>query len=88
MFITLGKTLMALMWLTILIGIFMFSAPFNWLLPIVGALLLLLHALQLFAIRDSLQQSGALQKGDSLQLLLFGVFAMWQIHKRTSSKSA
>ncbi|WP_427978191.1 DUF1145 domain-containing protein [Agarivorans sp.] len=86
MFIKIGKAFMAAMWLAMLLSPVIFVAPYNWILPLVGGFLLLLHAVQLFAIVGTLQQAGVLRKGDKLQILIFGFFAMWQIHKRMSEK--
>ncbi|GDY26270.1 hypothetical protein AHAT_21600 [Agarivorans sp. Toyoura001] len=86
MFIKIGKAFMAAMWLAMLLSPMIFVPPYNWILPLVGAFLLLLHGVQLLAIRGTLIEAGVLQKGDNLRILFFGFFAMWQIHKRMKSK--
>ncbi|MGY5450872.1 DUF1145 domain-containing protein [Agarivorans sp. MS3-6] len=86
MFITIGKIFMVLMWLAMLVSPVIFLPPYNWILPLVGMFLLLLHGVQLLAIRGTLMEAGVLKKGDNLQMLLFGFFAMWQIHKRMTGK--
>jgi uncharacterized protein YhhL (DUF1145 family) len=88
MFIKIGKLFMAAMWLAMLLSPIIFVPPYNWILPLVGGFLFLLHGVQLLSIRGTLVEAGVLKKGDNLQILFFGFFAMWQIHKRMTGKDS
>lgn len=86
--ITVGKGLMALIWLVFLFAPLLFTPPYNWLVLGFGVIMLILHAVQLLALRANLQQSGLYRPGDGWRILLFGFFAMWELHKRAQQQQS
>jgi putative membrane protein len=70
----LGKLIALLFWLAVLANLIQpFAHPFALLLNAAGALILLIHILEVLALRKRLQ--GRPHPGlDRLQILLFGVF--------------
>lgn len=87
MFIISGKILMSLVWLMII------SSPFTKLEPVAplmlagGGIVLLLHGAQVLLMKSVMSQSGHWRKGDGIQLLLFGVFALMGMKKRLTEQS-
>jgi putative membrane protein len=72
--LVLGKVLAAIFWGVVLANLLQpFAQPFTLLLQLGGALLLLIHALELWAFNKRL---GACQNPgqERLQILLFGIF--------------
>jgi putative membrane protein len=73
-FLVLGKVLAAIFWGVVLANLLQpFAQPFALLLQLAGALLLLIHGLELWAFNKRL---GACQNPaqERVQILLFGIF--------------
>lgn len=70
----LGKLIALLFWLAVLANLFQpFAHPFSTLLNTVGALILLIHIVEVLALGKRLR-SRPHPGADRLQILLFGVF--------------
>lgn len=82
MMVNIGKVLMIAMWVIILSSPWSAMSRIYPLLIGAGIFVLFLHSMQMLLIKSSLQDSGYWRKGDSLQLMIFGVFALMNIRKR------
>jgi putative membrane protein len=73
-FLRLGKLLALLFWALVLVNLFAsFAKPFGLLLQAAGALILLIHGLELLLFKARLENRPRLWL-ERLQVLLFGVF--------------
>ncbi|CAG9298308.1 DUF1145 domain-containing protein [Celerinatantimonas diazotrophica] len=82
MMIKIGKVLMIAMWILIISSPW---SPMSRIYPLLigaGIFVLFLHSMQMLLIKTSIKNSGYWCKGDSLQLMFFGVFALMEIRKR------
>ncbi|RKF21504.1 DUF1145 domain-containing protein [Alginatibacterium sediminis] len=87
MLVKIGKPLMALIWLGMFAAIAFAQppSPKYFLFAAIG--IAILHSLQFITIRKALREAGILQKGDALQVVIFGFFALWQIRSRLETKT-
>ncbi|MFV3305458.1 DUF1145 domain-containing protein [Pseudomonas sp. NY15181] len=82
----LGKLIALLFWLAVLANLFLsFAHPFGTLLNVAGVLILLVHIIEVVALRKRL--SGRPHpRMDRLQILLFGVFHFATLPQPASAK--
>jgi putative membrane protein len=85
-FLRLGKLLALLFWALVLVNLLdSFTQPFALLLHVAGALVLLIHGLELLLFKARLQQRP--QPGlERLQVLLFGVFHVFGLPPLTQAE--
>jgi uncharacterized protein YhhL (DUF1145 family) len=88
MFISVGKSLMVLIWFTILSAPITLLAPYWLWLWLGGIILLLMHGVQMLAIRLTLSEGPLWRSGDSWRLLFFGFFALLSMKKRQPQMSS
>jgi putative membrane protein len=76
-FLLVGKLSALLFWALVLVNLFAgFAKPFGLLLQITGALVLVVHALELLLFKTRLRQCPKPWL-DRLQVMLFGVFHLY-----------
>ncbi|WP_152221289.1 DUF1145 domain-containing protein [Pseudomonas sp. SCB32] len=84
----LGKLIALLFWLAVLANLILpFAHPFSTLLTTAGVLILLIHIIEILALRNRLL--GRPRPGmDRLQILLFGVFHFATLPQPAAEKPA
>lgn len=86
-FLRLGKLLALLFWALVLINLLAsFAKPFDVLLYLGGALVLLIHGLELLLFKAQLEQRPRLWL-DRLQVLLFGAFHLFSLPPATQAEA-
>lgn len=86
-FLRLGKLLALLFWALVLVSFFAsFAKPFAELLHLAGALVLLIHALELVLFNARLAQRPRLGL-ERLQVMLFGIFHLFGLPSVTMSEA-
>ncbi|CAG8999160.1 MAG: hypothetical protein CENE_01129 [Candidatus Celerinatantimonas neptuna] len=82
MLMNIGRGLMVILWIVIISSPWSPLAPVYPLILAAGALVLILHCLQMLLMRYTLRANGLWKSGDGYQLVLFGVFGLLVLRQR------
>lgn len=87
MLMNIGRGFMVILWIVIITSPWSPLSPVYPLILAAGALVLILHCLQMLLMRYTLQANGLWNPGDGYQLVIFGVFGLLVLRQRIAQHS-